>query len=54
MNTKRTFVVTIETEEKVEREAVQEYIKDAVESWGGQFRPDDPLFSANIIEVKVL
>lgn len=28
--------------------AVKEYVNDAVSAWGGQYAPDDPLFSANI------
>ena len=39
---RHSFLVHVDAAEDVER--VEEYIQNAVQSWGGQFPPDDPLF----------
>lgn len=32
---------------------VQSYIREAVDTWGGQYHPDDLLFASNITKVTV-
>jgi hypothetical protein len=41
----RSFVVTVKNlRGVVSNKELKNYIQDAVEYWGGQFHPDDPLF----------
>ena len=44
---KKQFVVTMDVPEGCPLDYVKEYIKDAVDCWGGQRHPDDYLFTAN-------
>jgi hypothetical protein len=39
-------VITFECEYSVSRSELREFIKDALESWGGQRHPDDHLFGS--------
>lgn len=38
------YEVTVTRPEGVSVAEMKEYIRDAVHSWGSQFRPDSPLF----------
>ena len=38
--------VEFEVELPVEYAEVKEFIKDALEAWGGQFHPNEPLFGS--------
>lgn len=40
--------VSVRTLDHIEPDAMANYVADAVSSWGGQFHPDEPLFSANL------
>lgn len=42
---KLTFLVTVKVEDDTMVSYVRDHIKSAVESWGGQYPPDDPLFN---------
>jgi hypothetical protein len=42
------LTVSVRTLDHVKPEDMAHYVADAVSSWGGQFHPDDPLFSANL------
>lgn len=54
MTMKARFIVEVELKDEPEHGTrIRSYVKDAVQSWGGQFHPDDPLFSYNIKRVRV-
>ena len=40
-----TFAVKVKMPEDCSVERLRQYIKDAIEYWGGHLSPDDPLFS---------
>ena len=40
--------VTLKTQDPIDANVVADYVRDAVSHWGGQFEPNDPLFSGNI------
>lgn len=42
---KYRLIVTVKTLDHVEPDEVANHVADAVSSWGGQYSPDDPLFS---------
>lgn len=44
--TRHTLELSFELNERVSFEAVKEFIIDALECWGGQRHPDDPLFGS--------
>ena len=49
------MTIDVHVPEEVDIRNVVEYVKDAVDSWGGQFHPEDPLFEdkrCRIISVK--
>ncbi len=50
----RTYRATIKftADDGADTDAVAEFIVNALESWGGSFRPEDPLFSS--LEIKRL
>lgn len=41
------------TYNKATKTDIKDYIREAVEHWGGQFHPNHPLFSAHIDKVTV-
>lgn len=56
MSQRRRYIVEVELKEEPHfpmQEYLRNYIREAVDSWGGQFHPDNPLFSANIRKVIV-
>lgn len=50
---KRSFKVTVDAPTTVSRDELQDYIKDAVAHWGGQFHPEEPLFHLTSKDVQV-
>jgi len=40
--------VSVKTLDHVDQHDIAMHVADAVSSWGGQFHPDDALFSANV------
>ncbi len=46
------FSVTIITDDPVYKNWVKDYVKEAIECWGGQYRPGSPFFPGKI-KVKV-
>lgn len=43
------FIVDIELETKqASTKRISEYIKEAIESWGGQFDPEHTFYSGNV------
>lgn len=42
-----TYEIVLDRPDDVTVREMNKYIKEAVTSWGGQFHPDDPLFTAN-------
>jgi hypothetical protein len=40
--------VSVRTLDHVEPDAMANHVADAVSCWGGQYHPDDPLFSAHV------
>ena len=42
---KYAVTVTIQTDDYVDPEDVAAHVCEAVSHWGGQYHPDDPLFS---------
>lgn len=54
MTTKKLkFTVTMTVPNEVKAADLREYIRDACQSWGGQFHPDDPLFGLSDEQVVV-
>lgn len=49
---RQQFVITIvgTVEQGVKTRELQYFVEEAVETWGGQFHPDDPLFSSMDVE----
>jgi hypothetical protein len=45
-NQRYTLQVSFGVEETISFEAVKYFIEDALETWGGQRHPDDPLFGS--------
>ena len=43
---KHLFILSFEVHEAVELSYLKSFIKDALESWGGQFHPNDELFES--------
>lgn len=41
--------ILLETERPVNKERVKAYAEEAVGTWGGQYHPDDELFSTRIV-----
>lgn len=48
-----TVSITLIDPQSLTSNDVREYVRDALGSWGGQYRPDDPLFPTNISRVAV-
>lgn len=48
-----TLTVSLTVLDEVTAAEVREYVREAVEVWGGQRHPDDPLFSTEIKDVRV-
>lgn len=44
MSTKEVYIIELDRPPGVSVKALVAYIRDAVEDWGGQRDPDDPLF----------
>jgi hypothetical protein len=42
---KHTFVVTVKVSDEATRTEVRDFVREAVECWGGQLHPDDPFFN---------
>ena len=49
-----TFSVKLRVPDEATVAEVREYIRDAVETWGGQRHPDDVLFPSNIRKVSIV
>ena len=50
---KYTFKITVYMNTAPSTRMVQSYIRGAVDTWGGQYHPDDLLFASNITKVTV-
>ncbi len=44
MTQRVNLLVKIDMPEEMYVNDLREYVRDAIESWSGQFAPDDPLF----------
>lgn len=42
------LTVSVKTLDHVDPQEMANHVADAVSSWGGQYHPDDALFSANV------
>lgn len=51
--TKLRFLVELDKPPQTGVKEVQEYLRDAIEGWGGQLHPDDPLFDVSEYNVRV-
>jgi hypothetical protein len=47
----KAFTVKVKISPLVDEEMVRDYIEEAVNSWNGQFEPDNPLFDIKDAEV---
>lgn len=50
---REVYLVSVVRPEGVTKAEMAEYIKDAVETWGGGYSPDDPLFNVGDYHVAV-
>jgi len=41
-------IVSVRTLDHIEPDTMANHVADAVSCWGGQYHPDDPLFSAHV------
>lgn len=43
----KRYIIEVDQPDDVSITRMKEYIKAATDLWGGQFHPDDPLFTGN-------
>lgn len=53
--TRHKIEVSFELNEQVSMPALRDFVISALENWGGQFHPDDPLFgSLEKVRIKLI